>query len=200
MTFKEKLELVNNIYFKRETNIKNISYETIVTIEKKLNIRIPESLKIFYLMFGEKEDFLRCMYRIIPLEELEIKNNILIIAIENQGTCSYGLNIKTNEVIYFTTSDYGEKIKLDIEDFLLYLLAIQGTGFFDCVVQMDTSEAEVLDKNFSKLSKVSGQYCVYYYSDEVIGFISGDDIFLSAKSDDIMNEIEEKYDLEFNYC
>lgn len=199
MTFKEKLELINWIYFEKDIDEKQFSEDIIATIEKNLNITIPEPLKIFYLLFGEKEKFLNCMYKIIPLEQLKIENKIVTIAVENQGVCSYGWNIKSNKIVYFTKG-YIEEIKLDIEDFILYLLAIQGTGFFNSVVQMDISELDKLDKNFLKMSKISNQYCVYCYSDKIIGFISGNDIFISAKNDDILNEVEKKYNLKFNYC
>lgn len=90
MPFKEKLELINKIYFEKDIDEKQFSEDIIATIEKNLNITIPEPLKIFYLLFGEKEKFLNCMYKIIPLEQLKIENKIVTIAVENQGACSYG--------------------------------------------------------------------------------------------------------------
>ena len=197
--FLKRLELIHKIYFNEEDYVKTISDDRIFAIEKKLNISIPEPLKIFYLLFGEKEKFLNCMYKIIPLEQLKIENKIVTIAVENQGVCSYGWDIKSNKIVYFMKG-YIEEIKLDIEDFILYLLAIQGTGFFSCVAQMDISEADLLDRYFFKISKVSGQYSVYCYHDKIIGFISKTDVFLSAKSDDIMNEVEKQYNLPLNYC
>lgn len=196
--FKEKLELISKIYFEQDS--KNIlNKDEIVSIEKKLNISIPEPLQVFYIMFGNKTDFLECLYSIISLEKLEVKNDILTLAVENQGTCSYGLNVKNQKIVYFT-DDYKEEINLDIEDFILYLLAMQGTGFLDCVVQTDTSCLDILNRNFIKMSEIDGNYCVYCYTDKAIGFVSGNDIFLSAQGDEIVNDIEEKYGLQFDWC
>ena len=197
--FLKRLELIYKIYFNEEDDVKTISDDRIFTIEKKLNRSIPEPLKIFYSIFGRKEVFLKCMYHIIPLEQLNIENEIMTIATENQGVCSYGWNFNSNKMVYLM-NNYTEEIELDIENFILYLLAIQGTGFFSCVAQMDISEADLLDKYFSKISKVSGQYSVYCYHDKIIGFISKTDVFLSAKSDDIMNEVETQHNLPLNYC
>ena len=125
--FKEKLELISKIYFEQDS--KNIlNKDKIFSIEKKLNISIPEQLQEFYIMFGNKTDFLEYLYSIISPEKLEVKNDILTLAVENQGVCSYGLNVKNQKIVYFT-DDYKEEINLDIEDFILYLLAMQGTGF-----------------------------------------------------------------------
>lgn len=196
--FKEKLELISKICFE-EDNKKILNKYKIVSIEKKLNISIPEQLQEFYIMFGNKIDFLECLYSIISPEKLEVKNDILILAVENQGVCSYGLNVKNQKIVYFT-DDYEEEINLDIEDFILYLLAIQGTGFLECVVQTDTSCLDILNKNFIKMSEINGNYCVYCYTDKAIGFVSGNDIFLSAQDDEIVNNIEEKYGLQFDWC
>lgn len=196
--FKEKLELINKLYFE-EDNKNILNKDKIFSIEKKLNISIPEPLQVFYIMFGNKTDFLQCMYSIISLEKLEVKNDILTLAVENQEVCSYGLNVKNQKIVYFT-DDYKEEINLDIEDFILYLLAMQGTGFLECVVQTDTSCLDILNKNFIKMSEIDGNYCVYCYTDKAIGFVSGNDIFLSAQDDEIVNDIEEKYGLQFDWC
>ena len=78
--FKEKLELISKIYFEQDN--KNIlKKDKIVSIEKKLNISIPEPLQVFYIMFGNKTDFLECLYSIISPEKLEVKNDILTLAV-----------------------------------------------------------------------------------------------------------------------
>lgn len=196
--FKEKLELINKLYFE-EDNKNILNKDKIFSIEKKLNISIPEQLQEFYIMFGNKTDFLECLYSIISPENLEVKNDILTLAVENQGVCSYGLNVKNQKTVYFN-DDYKEEIDLDIEDFILYLLAMQGTSFLECVVQTDILCLDILNKNFIKMSEIDGNYCVYCYTDKAIGFVSGNDIFLSAQGDEIVNDIEEKYGLQFDWC
>ena len=50
------------------------------------------------------------------------------------------------------------------------------------------------------MSEINGNYCVYCYTDKAIWFVSGNDIFLSAQDDEIVNDIEEKYGLQFDWC
>ena len=59
-----------------------MSENEILCIEDTLQIVIPESLREFYLMFGDDLVFLKCMYDIIRPKELCVVDRILIIAKE----------------------------------------------------------------------------------------------------------------------
>lgn len=132
ITFIKKLEIIREIFGGQPKQ--GMSENEILRIEDTLQIVIPEALRDFYLMFGNDLVFLKCMYDIIRPKELCVVDRILIIAKEYQNVCSYGIDIDTQKVIYLDESNHITKImESDIEDFLIYLLAVQGTEFLPCI-------------------------------------------------------------------
>lgn len=198
ISFDEKLQIVSEIYF--ENCNQSFSKDDFRIIENDLKITIPLALRKFYLMFGGKEDLLKCMYNIVLPRELYIENNILMIAKEYQNVCFYGISIDTQEPIYFDINNgITEPINLGIEDFLLYMLAIQGTEFFSCVGKVSAKFAIDLEKYLFKISDSNGEKVVFCSKDGVIGVVVGSEIFISAKSDDRMEKLENDSGLELDY-
>ena len=197
-TFDEKLHLIKNIYF--EKDCQTFSEDEIAYVEEKLQFTMPLALKKFYLIFGADYDFLKCMYDIATPKELYIENNILMIAREYQNVCGYGIDINTQRPIYFDISNsIIQTVEQDIEDFLLYLLAVQGTQFFPCVGKVNLELAEKLEKNLVRISKADGEGCVFCDKKSIIAFAAGNELFITAKDDECMEKLENECGLEVDY-
>ncbi len=195
MTFTEKLQLIKDVYL--ENNSHSFSKDEIVNIENTLKLEIPEGLKEFYLIFGDNSELLKCMYDIALPQELYVKNDILIIAKENQNVCSYGINILTKKLVYFD-NNVVEEINQDIEDFLIYLLALQGTEYLNCIGTIDVEFTAEIEKHLIKLTKAE-EKAVFCDREAIICVVVGDDIFICAKDDDCMESFENKTGLEVDY-
>lgn len=198
MTFNEKLEIIREIFGGQSKW--EMSENEILCIEDSLQIVIPEALREFYLMFGNGLAFLKCMYDIIRPKELCVVERILIIAKENQNVCSYGIDTDTQKVIYLDESNHITKImESDIEDFLIYLLAVQGTEFLPCIGKVSGKFIDKFEKYLFRVSKADGEGAVYCGKNDIICVVVGHDIFISTKNDDAMQKFEEISGLEVDY-
>ena len=140
------------------------------------------------------------MYDIIRPKELCVVDRILIIAKEYQNVCSYGIDIDTEKVIYLDESNHITKImESDIEDFLIYLLAVQGTEFLPCIGKVSRKFIDKFEKNLFRVSKAAGEGAVYCGKKDIICVVVENDIFISAKNDDAMQKFEEISGLEVDY-
>lgn len=198
ITFIEKLKIISEIYLNKHEL--SFSENEFMSIENNLQTKLPIPLREFYLMFGGNLDLLKCMYNIATPRELYIENNILMLAKENQNVCGYGINIDTQKIIYFDSSNnILETVNQNIEDFLIYLLAIQGTEYFHCVGKISTDSVVELERYLIRISKADGEGAVFCSTSGIIGFVVGNDIFLSAKNDDCMGELENESGLEIDF-
>ena len=59
-----------------------------------------EALGVFYAAFASHRAFMKCLYDIKLPEELAVENNIMLIAVERQGVCAYGVEMETERVLY----------------------------------------------------------------------------------------------------
>lgn len=197
ISFKEKLHIISEIYF--ETHKQSLFEDELARIENNLKLKIPERLREFYLMFGEDLDLLKCMYDIALPDELYVENNILIIAKENQNVCSYGINTVTKKLVYVDSDNMAiEEINQGIEDFLIYLLAVQGTEYLDCIGTIDVSFTAEIEKHLIKLTE-SNERAVLCDRASIIAVVVGDSIFICAKNDDCMESFENKTGFEVDY-
>jgi hypothetical protein len=194
ITFDEKLKLISEIYFGDKDQ--SIFDEDIKFFEAKIGFNLPLPLRKFYLVFGNGEKLLKCMYNIAIPAELYIENDILVFAGEYQGVCSYGINIDSQELMYIDNNTI-EPVNQELEDFLLYLLAIQGTEFFHCICRISIEYADIIEKFLLRIS--CGDKAVYCSKDGIIGFKSGSEIIISAQNDDCMEKFENESNLELDY-
>lgn len=193
MGFDEKLKVVKEIYLGDFDY--SISEGEIKEIEIKLNFNLPIPLKKFYLMFGKGGSLLSSYYKIAIPQELYIEDNILMFAGEYQGVCSYGINIDTKELMYIDNY-INEPMNDDLEDFLLYLLAIQGTEFFprSGIIYSEVSEVE---KHLIKITDSNNS--VYYNKNGIIAFHDGKEFTFSAKDDDCFEKFVNDSNLDIEY-
>lgn len=195
MDFRKKLNIINKLYFNEENN--EFFNDELTRIENDLKISLPQALKDFYMIFGNRENFLGVMNSILLPPKIYIENNVLVFVEENQSVCSYGFDINSHKIFYLS-NNLKEEIGLDIEDFLIYILALQGMGHLGCIARLESRFVDIVKKNFILLTKKEGRGAVYFDAD-VIFVDVGDSIYISAKNDESMAKIESKYNLVINY-
>lgn len=195
MNFKEKLNMINKLYFNE--NYQELNTNNLTQIENNLKINLPRQLKEFYMIFSKKEEFLKIINNILLPNKLYIENNILVLVEENQNICSYGIEIKSHKIFYLS-NNFKEELEFDIEDFLIYILALQGTGYLDCVGELESNFIDIVKQNFIKITKTEEKGAVYCNKDAIL-VNTGNNIFICTKDDKTMEQIENKYNLLIDY-
>lgn len=198
ITFNDKLKIMCDIFLKKHKKTL-VEYE-LVSIENKLKITIPEPLREFYLMFGDDLDLLKCMYNIASPKELNVKNNILMIAKEYQNVCCYGISLDTQKPMYFDDSNnIIRTVNLDIEDFLIYLLAVQSTQYLNCIGTIEVGFIDELKKCLIRITKDDGKGAVFCSRDGIIAVVVKNNIFISAQNDKVMKSFENESGLDIDF-
>jgi hypothetical protein len=64
---------------------------TIQAAEARLGVRLPATLRTFYLVWGRREDLTRAWYYLLNPEDLLIRANTLIFWVENQAVVYWGI-------------------------------------------------------------------------------------------------------------
>ena len=194
MDYIEKLRIVYDIYL--DGLDCSISEEEINEVEKELGLTLPIPLKEFYLVFGACEELLKSNYAIALPNELYQENNILYFAAENQGVCNYGVNIYTHELTYIDKNQI-EPMEEELDDFLLYLLALQGSEFLPCagVIYDELSEVE---EHLSKLTR-SINTPVFYDVKGLIGCYDGENVVFAGTDEDTFDQFVDESDLTIDY-
>ena len=117
-SFQEKLQILYQGIFP-DSHGRGIDVEHTQTDFEDFN----EVLGVFYAVFSARRDFMKCLYDIKLPEELAVENNIMLIAIERQGVCAYGVEMGTGRVLYLDhTNGVAEPMDMQIDDFILYLI------------------------------------------------------------------------------
>ena len=107
-----------------------------------------ETLLCFGRALARHREFLKGQYEIFLPEEAEISGDILTIAREQQGVCSYGLDLASGKILYLDPAGVAEPLDLSLEDFLLYLTALQSSGFCPCSGRIEDC-SKLLKEKFS---------------------------------------------------
>lgn len=198
LAFCDKLELICGLYSKNHK--RTISEVAIDTIEKHLQITMPKALRDFYLVVGADVDILKSMYNIAAPQELYVEDNTIMLAVEYQNVCGYGIDLESERPVYFDISNnIREILEQDIEDFLVYLLAIQGTECLPCVGKISIDSVSNLKKCLSRLTKTEGDCSVLCSRNGIIAFMAGQEVFLCAQTDAYMEALEADCELEIDY-
>ena len=66
------------------------SEQEIAEAEQRLGISLPQVLREYYLLGGQRADINQSFERLIPLSALYIKEDVLVFFEENQGVCLWG--------------------------------------------------------------------------------------------------------------
>ena len=124
-----------------------MSFSKIKTIENSLGLKLPTTLKDFYLLVGNMDAFMNSFEHFV---EPYIYGEMLIFTVENQAVCYWGINIRdTENDMVFQCTDiecdnpewYSEDVSL--ADFLvisMYYQCAQGGYEHGKVVWVDDFE------------------------------------------------------------
>lgn len=63
----------------------------IVAEEKRLGVRLPHTLRQFYLTWGRRRDLTRTMHPLLSPDELEPRGDVLVFWAENQAVVLWGI-------------------------------------------------------------------------------------------------------------
>lgn len=159
-----------------------------------------ETLRCFGRALDGHRDFLKGLYDIMLPQEASIKGDLLLLAREQQGACSYGLDLPSGKVLYLDPAGAAEPLDLSLEDFLLYLTAIQSSGYLPCSGKVGQCR-DLLEDRFSdrRLTGAAGEGAVYCFEEGVILAVVGNDAFASAPDDAAMETFERERSLEVDY-
>lgn len=198
-SFQEKLNILYQCIFgDKKISVQNLNYGV---SNQDFPFNWYEPMRSFYATFSQEREFMKCMYDIKTPDEVVIENNIMYVAKERQGVCAYGVEIDTGRVIYLdNTNNIAEPINMQIEDFILYLIALQSSQF--CVCSGKLSDCvETLESNFSnqRVSNNRNEGAVYFFSEGVILVTVGNDAFVSSRDDSFMEAFEETTSFEVDY-
>lgn len=198
-SFQEKLDILYRCIFNvsHNGNLELINESHGQVVFEDFN----EALRLFYATFADQKGFMKCLYDIKMPDEVVIENNIMLIAREQQDVCTYGVEIDTGRVIYLdNTNNVAEPLNMQIDDFILYLIAIQCSEFCSCA-GMISDCCSLLKENYSnnRISNNSDDGAVYYFDEGVILAVIDNDAYVSSKDDSIMESFEESTELEVDY-
>ncbi len=186
--FSEKLKLIRNVIFYDKPLILSEEY---ISVEKRLGTQLPKPLKDFYMIFSEESDFLKCMYDIAAPEEIVADNGILVFVKENQNVCGYGIELQSQKLVYLDESNnIKEAMEQSLDDFLLYLLALQCTEYLPSVGILEAEHINTLERFMERITISKEDGAVYYIIDKAIGVRAGNEIYVCMRNDDDLEEFE----------
>lgn len=166
--------------------------------EKRLGIKLPQTLKEFYLAAGNLPQITSSFEYFDKLSELSIEDNRLLFLTENQGTCRWAIDLDTNK-IWMRTREWQED-DTDIDTFIraimYYNCAEAGYPYGACLEPHLFPELkQTLDKGWEEVSNYDGLY-IYALKDNLIWFFGKDgmpgpsnSIFLSCRRRDNFTQI-----------
>ena len=156
-----------------------------------------EAILCFCRALARHREFLKGLYDICLPGEAADSGDILMIAREEQGVCSYGLEKSTGKVLYLDPAGTADPLDLSLEDFLLYLTALQSSGFCPCSGRIEGCR-QLLKEKYSdrRITDTSGEGAVYCFEEGVILAVVGNDAFASAAYDAAMESFERMRSLE----
>lgn len=159
-----------------------------------------ETLRCFGRAFAGHRDFLKGLYDIMLPKESSISGDMLLLAREQQGVCSYGLDLASGKVLYLETAGNAEPLDLSLEDFLLYLTALQSTVSCPCSGRIQNCRQLLKEKYTDfRITGASGEGAVYCFEEGVILAVAGNDAYASAPDDAAMETFERERSLEADY-
>ena len=200
LSFQKKLNTLYSCIFHEPNSAERMELEGIDHSKEALD-GWNKALHLFYILFAKQERFMKCLYDIKTPEELIVDNNFMIIAKERQNVCAYGIEIDNGNIIYLdNTNEVAEPINIQIDDFILYLIAVQSSEFSLCSGKIRNC-SNLLRTQFDeqRISNQDNEGAVYYFTEGVILVVNGDDALVSAADDTSMEKFEADtaFDVEY---
>lgn len=211
--FAEKLEAMSRALLGKRSMA--LPPEEIRKAETRLGFQFPEALRQFYLRFGKGGKLFTSdsLNDILTLQQMDpeddalgeefaeaLEQGSLLLAVENQGVWTMYLDLKTGE----PWLDWGEGRQdcwgLDLEGALLYLLAMNATGFLpwggECDMEDTPENRELLGHYFHFF--LEGPMAVFADPDKgLVGCRWGEDqVCIMARSQKALDGLERDTGIE----
>ena len=202
--------IAENLLGRRLTEKDGMNISEIEKVEVSLGLKLPSALREFHLLVGNLEMFTSSFEQFV---EPYIQDEMLVFLEENQGVCSWGVNIHDieNPTVYMCTEIeaenpewYSEEVTLT--DFLTILMYYQcAQGGYECgsavyESNFDSKEKYVeflanLTKDYKKVVEHNG-LVIYQSGGKLIWHFTDDEgdladtIFASTRTAEDMKELE----------
>lgn len=200
--------------YRKEIN-EFISYDLIESKEKELGIIFPESIKEFYHYYGNDKIVKTADYVFDDINDIRIEDNALCFGYYNQGGSRLGImieNIKRSkcpQVSYRSKDDFRWYCEEGVDVIFFFrsvcwqiMISMQGVAR----TEMDKKQFETLIGN--DFEYLNGQKAfllspvIPIVSDKILGcYLVRDELLYlgTNEEDDVLNEFEEKYDLDLDW-
>lgn len=207
---KKALDRIDKVMPNGEKVDKNEVNRSISLIENKLNIKFPEVLREFYLRYNKTGYMLNAFYIFKSLHELAIEDGIIEIGCSNEQTEKYGIYIDdlSNEVINVKVKGSKDistwSIYEELDKYIINSVVFQVINILEASAVLEESEI-VLEEYFTPLYYVEkkDKKRISYISNDghilALHFIHENIIYFGAAEDKILNEFEEKVEIDFDW-
>lgn len=200
LNYQEKLQILYRFIFD------DSGFSTERELNEKLGTQVVsegwnKALHLFYAQFAKQKSFMKCLYDIKTPEEPVVDRNFMIIAKERQNVCTYGIEIDTGKLFYLdNTNGVAEPFNMQVEDFILYLIALQCSEFCSCSGRirncLDTLKTKC---NHNRMTNHCDDGAVFYFDEGIVLVVVENDALVSAKDDQSMKNFEEKMSFDVDY-
>lgn len=206
-------EIVERFLLKK---VEHIDRDEIVQKAKTLGIIFPESMVEFYEFFGNNSEVLQGYHEFYKLDEIYIKNDILIFGEWHQGQSLFGIPLNqlsnTDPQIFQYVSDELFNESKSCPSFFLNIACWQVLNTFSDAAYVELADEElssVLKRRLSPISKekgiCKGSYRIYSYYNEknsIIACYVADTQELHVASPEFLclKKFEEQIGLELNWA
>lgn len=207
---KKALDRIDKVMPNSEKVDKNEVNRSISLIENKLNIKFPEALREFYLRYNKTGYMLNAFYIFKSLHELAVEDGILEIGFSNEQTEKYGIYVDdlSNEVINVKVKGSKDistwSIYEELAKYIINSVVFQVINVLEASAVLESSEI-VLEEYFTPLYYVEEKdnKRISYISNDghilALHFIHENIIYFGAAEDKILNEFEEKVEIDFDW-
>lgn len=197
------------------------SEEEIIDLEIDLGVRLPGTLRDYYLHLGKNESINHSHNRLLsPDGEIGFSNDDhLMFYEENQGVATWG--IKKEELLLDNApvwGNYGDEETPDwqreantVEDFLLLMAVYNGTMgglkyHANCLDDIDPEVVKAIQQRWSEVPGISWEKQKVYTDDfrEVISLSFDDDgncaaVFIGTSDQNTFDELLDEIEVEWSY-
>lgn len=207
---KKALDSIDQVISNNEKVDRNEVNRSIRLIENKLNIKLPEVLREFYLRYNKTRYMLNAFYIFKSLHELTIEDGVLEIGCSNEQIEKYGIYVYdlSNEVINVKVKGSNDisnwSIYEELTKYIVNSVVFQVINVLEASAILEASEI-VLEEYFTPLyygEEKNNKRISYISSDEhilALHFIDENIIYFAAAEDKILSEFEEKVALDFDW-
>lgn len=215
------IQKIKRLYNLPENENFGFSENQILDLEKKLNVKLPSTLKEYYLELGTEENLNYCFNRLLKLEN-EIgfsDDDVLVIYEENQAVAIWGIKRKDlnqeNPPVYGNYDTVGKSSWIleyqTTEAFFLAMAIYNGTfgalkyngNYFG---EVDSEMVNRIESNWALIPEISWDKQKNYTNDyfEVISLSFDEDknctaVFIGSSDQERFDAILDLVDIDWSY-